>query len=58
MVTLFYPKSLNPDRMSQNADLFSFQIDASDMAEIATMDRGDGVAWPSGDPQQIGLSLL
>lgn len=46
------PKSLNPDRMAQNFDLFSFSIDAADMAQMATMDRGDGVAWASGDPSK------
>ncbi len=46
------PKSLNPDRMAQNLDLFSFSIDEADMAQIATMDRGDGVAWASGDPSK------
>lgn len=44
------PKSTKPERMRQNADLFSFQIDDQDMAEIETMDRGDGVAWSMGDP--------
>jgi 2,5-diketo-D-gluconate reductase A len=44
------PKSTNTERMQQNADLFSFHIDEGDMAEIAQMDRGDGVAWPVGDP--------
>lgn len=46
------PKSLNPDRMRQNIDLFSFVIDDADMAQMATMDRGDGVAWASGDPSK------
>ncbi|PUB17239.1 aldo/keto reductase [Yoonia sediminilitoris] len=46
------PKSLNPDRMRQNIDLFSFVIDDADMAKMATMDRGDGVAWASGDPSK------
>lgn len=46
------PKSLNPDRMRQNIDLFSFSIDDADMAAMATMDRGDGVAWASGDPSK------
>lgn len=46
------PKSLNPDRMRQNLDLFSFSIDDSDMAQMASMDRGDGVAWASGDPSK------
>ncbi len=46
------PKSLNPDRMRQNIDLFSFAIDDADMAQLGTMDRGDGVAWASGDPSK------
>lgn len=46
------PKSLNPDRMRQNIDLFSFVIDDADMALMATMDRGDGVAWATGDPSK------
>ena len=44
------PKSTNPERLRQNADIFSFRIDDADMAAIETMDRGDGVAWSVGDP--------
>lgn len=46
------PKSMNPDRMRQNLDLAGFEIDAADMAQMATMDRGDGVAWATGDPSK------
>ena len=44
------PKSTDPARIRQNADVFGFSIDDADMAAIATMDRGDGVAWPASDP--------
>jgi 2,5-diketo-D-gluconate reductase A len=44
------PKSTNPERIRQNADLFSFRLDDVDMAAIATMDRGDGLAWGANDP--------
>lgn len=44
------PKSTNLTRMRQNADIFSFAIDGGDMARLAKLDRGDGVAWPVGDP--------
>ena len=43
------PKSLNPDRMRENIDLFSFAIGDADLAQMATMDQGDGVAWASGE---------
>ena len=44
------PKSTNGGRIRTNADIFSFSIDEPDMAAIEKMDRGDGVAWASGDP--------
>jgi 2,5-diketo-D-gluconate reductase A len=44
------PKSTDPDRIRKNADIFGFNIDDHDMAAIAKMDRGDGVAWAMGDP--------
>ena len=44
------PKSTNPDRIRTNADIFGFTIDDEDMAAIEKMDRGDGVAWATGDP--------
>ncbi|TCV67420.1 aldo/keto reductase [Neorhizobium sp. S3-V5DH] len=48
------PKSLSPNRMRENLDLFGFVIDQNDMALIEGMDRGDGVAWPIGDPTKLG----
>lgn len=44
------PKSLNPDRMRQNLSLAEFEIEEADMAMMRTMDRGEGVAWATGDP--------
>ena len=44
------PKSVSAQRIRQNIDLFGFEIDDRDMAAIAKMDRGDGVAWSTGDP--------
>jgi 2,5-diketo-D-gluconate reductase A len=43
---------VSQDRMRQNFDIFSFSIDDADMAQMATMNRGDGVAWASGDPSK------
>ena len=48
------PKSTNPDRIRQNIDLFSFELDAGDMKLLAAMNRGGSVAWASGDPTQQG----
>jgi 2,5-diketo-D-gluconate reductase A len=47
------PKSTNPTRMRENLDVFSFSLDDRDMDLIATMDRGGGVAWATGDPTQM-----
>ncbi len=44
------PKSLSPERMKQNIDLDGFEIDEGDMALMRAMDRGQGVAWATGDP--------
>jgi 2,5-diketo-D-gluconate reductase A len=47
------PKSTSPERIRSNADIFGFSIDDADMAAIARMDRGGGVAWAMGDPTQV-----
>jgi 2,5-diketo-D-gluconate reductase A len=44
------PKSISPERIRNNADIFGFEIDDDDMASIEKMDRGDGLAWAMGDP--------
>lgn len=46
------PKSLNAERMRNNLDLFSFEIDDADMTGMRGMDQGDGVAWATGDPSK------
>lgn len=47
------PKSTKPERMKQNAEIFSFALSDVDMAAMASMDRGDGVAWSVGDPTKL-----
>ncbi len=41
------PKSANPERVVQNADVFDFEIDADDMASINALDRGKAgqITW-------------
>lgn len=35
------PKSTNPERIAQNADIFDFELTQEDMDKIATLDQGD-----------------
>ncbi|MDE2726333.1 MAG: aldo/keto reductase [Gemmatimonadota bacterium] len=49
------PKSTHVERIRENFELMSFQIDEDDMAMISVMDQGDGVAWywDLGDPTKL-----
>ncbi len=38
------PKSDNPERIKQNADLYGFNIAAEDMATLDSLDQGDAGA--------------
>ena len=45
------PKSSKQNRIKQNIDLDSFEIDETDMQKMSSLNRSDGgVAWPKGDP--------
>jgi 2,5-diketo-D-gluconate reductase A len=48
------PKSVNLQRIKQNIDLFNFSISHEDMELMNKLNKGDGVAWASGDPTQQG----
>lgn len=48
-------KSTSIERLQQNIELFTFEIDDEDMYSIEAMDMGDGVAWSSEDPIKLVL---
>jgi 2,5-diketo-D-gluconate reductase A len=36
------PKTANPERMRENMDIFDFELDPQDLAELAALDEGPG----------------
>lgn len=49
---LVIPKSVNPQRIAQNLDVFDFELDAAEMAAVASLDAEDGRIGP--DPAEFG----
>lgn len=39
--TIVFPKTVRPERMRENADLFDFELSAAEMAAIDALDRGE-----------------
>lgn len=47
---IVFPKSMSPERMAENFDIFDFELTADQIAEIAGLDRGeDGRQGPNPD---------
>lgn len=47
------PKSVRPDRMAQNLDIFDFELTDEQMQEIATLDTGASLFFDHRDPAMV-----
>ena len=47
---IIFPKSVTPERMQENFELFDFELDSDDMEAITALDKGeDGRTGPHPD---------
>lgn len=47
------PKTVNPDRMRENLDVFDFELSAADMQLIAALDTGKSQFFEHTDPEMV-----
>jgi 2,5-diketo-D-gluconate reductase A len=47
------PKSIRPERMRENIDVFDFQLTDDEMARVAAMDTGTTLFFDHADPEWV-----
>jgi 2,5-diketo-D-gluconate reductase A len=47
-------KSVRPERMRENIDVFDFELNEEEMTRIGTMDRDESLFFDHRDPAMVG----